>query len=240
MPLSLIDPALDPAPRCLDDPAAVGQVLQSLLSQGGELALHPAQAMSEDTPVHMGRLLYVDGPQRRLVLEAAPAVSPPPGSVWCVGLLHGVKTQFAVEAAWTGRSGRVWQASAAWPQALLRLERRLHARIEIPLGQPYHARFQLQGRRYALGINNLSPTGVSLRASHAVASALYVCRNVPSAVLELGSLGSVLTGLVVRTRRSFRSYLLGEQLMIGCSFERLDASGSQRIAQAIALLGGAR
>ncbi|MBV8247820.1 MAG: hypothetical protein JO200_05175 [Comamonas sp.] len=133
------------------------------------------------------------------MLEVSGALPPLPPQV--LALAHmpgGVRAQWVLQAD--------WQPAAA-------------GRWRLPLGQSYQAGFQFGQRRCVLHLEDLSLGGVALRGTRQETAMLFMGRKIAKAVLELGSGVQVQVDLIVRSRRSYRSFLLGEQVIVGCSLE---------------------
>ena len=98
---------------------------------------------------------------------------------------------------------------------MLQLQRRRHQRLSVPLGQNYSASFMFGRRRCELDIDDLSIGGVALRGTRQEAAMLFMGRVLPKVSLYMAD-GTVLQAdLKVRSRRSYRSFLLGEQVLVG-------------------------
>lgn len=144
----------------------------------------------------------------------------PLGDCTCVSRLHGATFQFKIaEPQLTSFSGlRLLQAE--FPAKTYASNRRATARVEAPLGAYFNVSFTLHGQQIELPLYDFSEGGVGLRATPRQAVGLYVGRRIVKAHIELGDY--VLDAdLEVRLTRSYRSFLLGEQIQIGCQFLNL-------------------
>jgi hypothetical protein len=125
----------------------------------------------------------------------------------------------------------------AAPAALI--ERRGAPRRGLPLGPSLWAEFMLMGRPRSFQLEDVSMGGIGMRGPVDQARGIYVSMTLSPVQLQLG--GRVLVANVqVRSCRSFRSFLLGEQVHIGCCFTGLDAQAEAQLLQLIAQLADAR
>lgn len=232
--------ATDPAPLRLTAPELIAQALLPLLRQPATLAIHAAPADGLSAPVGMGRVEMVDATTARMGIEAEDAVllpNDPGGTAWlCVTQLQGVKAQFTVHGIWQVDAAGQMRLETSLPTELIKLQRRRHARIEAPVGQSYRAEFVLDRRHYALVVDDMSLGGVGLRAAPKEVTLLQVGRRIKQVVIELGHGGTLRVDLEVRSRRKFTSYLVGEQMHIGCSFASLPADAGEQLKWAIDML----
>jgi PilZ domain len=149
----------------------------------------------------------------------------------------------AMPPAGQGADGRNAGARAAEvggdPALAEPVDRRSAPRRPMPLGPAFHADLVILGRSLSLSLEDLSLGGVALRASKAEAGGLLVGRRLPQVRLSLGDHGVMLVSLEVRARRSFRSFLAGEQVHVGCRFVDLDTAGQARLQAIIEQLHNA-
>ncbi|ALV06106.1 PilZ domain-containing protein [Roseateles depolymerans] len=118
------------------------------------------------------------------------------------------------------------------------VDRRSSPRQAMPLGPAFHADLAVLGRSLSLSLEDVSLGGVALRASKAEAGALLVGKRLPQVRLSLGDFGVVTVALEVRARRSFRSFLAGEQVYVGCRFVDLEPAVQERLRIIIDQLQG--
>lgn len=118
------------------------------------------------------------------------------------------------------------------------VDRRSSPRQAMPLGPAFHADLALLGRALSLSLEDVSLGGVALRASKAEAGGLLVGKRLPQVRLSLGDFGVVMVALEVRVRRSFRSFLAGEQVYVGCQFVDLAPAVQERLRVIIDQLQG--
>ena len=171
-------------------------------------------------PCGMALVSGLDTEQHTLTLEVSGALQPLPAQVLAVAHLAGsVRTQWELSAQWTALPNGHWQLHAAWPAQVLQHQRRRHPRLALPLGQNYEASFMFGQRRCVLHMEDVSQGGVALRGTRSETAMLFMGRHIPKAILDLGDGVQVQVNLTVRSRRSYQSFLLGEQVMVGCSLE---------------------
>lgn len=108
----------------------------------------------------------------------------------------------------------------------------------MPLGPAFHADLVVLGRSLSLSLEDLSLGGVALRASKTESGGLLMGRRLPQVHLRLGDFGVVTVALEVRARRSFKSFLAGEQVYIGCRFVDLPPAVQERLRVIIEALQG--
>lgn len=118
------------------------------------------------------------------------------------------------------------------------VDRRSSPRQAMPLGPAFHADLTVLGRPLSLSLEDLSLGGVALRASKAEAGGLLMGKRLPQVRLSLGDFGVLTVALEVRARRSFRSFLAGEQVYVGCRFVDLEPAVLARLQVIIDQLQG--
>lgn len=212
----------------LDSPGALLQVFETLQRQQSVMTLraeaHDASCL-DDTggrPCGMGLLSRIDADQQQLALDVSGALQPLPTQVLAVAHLPGgLLTQWVMQAQWTQQAGGGWLLEAPWPAQVLQHQRRRYPRVPLPLGQYGEARFMFGQRPCVLHVEDLSAGGVALRGSRSETAMLFMGRKIPMVVLNLGDGVQIQVDLTVRSRRSYRSFLLGELVVVGCSLEGL-------------------
>ncbi len=113
------------------------------------------------------------------------------------------------------------------------LNRRAAQRLETPLGIYYLASFVLNGKPYELQIYDFSAGGVGMRAAPRDAVGLHVGRKLQRVRLELGPETVMIADLEVRLSRTFRSFLLGEQVQIGCQFTNMSPIMQEELSRVL-------
>lgn len=215
----------------LHTPAAIGQALHDLQQQQGVLSLY-AQGASADgaplgidaAPFGLASIAEVDAEAQTLMLMLSAPILPLPAQA--LGVAHlagGVRVQWMLHGEWQSISANQWQLQMAWPAEVLQLQRRRHQRLSVPLGQNYSASFRFGRRRCELDIEDLSLGGVALRGTRQETAMLFLGRALPKVGLYMADGTTLEVGLKVRSRRSYQSFLLGEQVLVGCSVEVMSA-----------------
>ena len=212
----------------LRDAAVIARVMQELVEQQAVLSLYAAQSdqglevADHAPPLALASLRRTDVSQSALVLQIPRQTQPlPPRLIGIANMGAGVRVQCAVEGIWN-EAADAWVLQAAWPDELLQLQRRRHQRFPVPLGQNYTASFMFGRKRCVLDIDDLSLGGIALRGTRADTAMLFLGRELPQVTLKLANHDILRASLKVRSRRSYRSFLLGEQVLVGCSIEAMD------------------
>lgn len=196
----------------------IGEALSLLASTGDPVSIYPASA----TNVVMARIFSVDPENPYFVFELNEGEFLPPGEILCVAWLRSAKIQFKLtQPEWPPLEGQPTMVSAEFPLKCQVLNRRAATRLETPLGVYYLASFVLNGKPYELQIYDFSAGGVGLRASPRDAVGLHIGRKLQRVRLELGPDSVLIADLEIRLSRTFRSFLLGEQVQIGCQFANM-------------------
>ncbi|KAF7599948.1 MAG: hypothetical protein CGU28_06510 [Candidatus Dactylopiibacterium carminicum] len=223
---------MDVSPFTVLDVLQITQDLQRLAESGAAITLYPPGQVS----YVLGRLGEVDGAAGKIVFDPVGEPIVPTGEQLFVALQGGTKYQFVT--AWQpeapGMSAR--RMAMPLPQRLVKLQRRRHMRQNAPIGLPFQADFGFAGRAYSLSVVDLSPGGVGLRASPKEAGRLVIGRRLPQVRLWLGDGIAIEVDLEIRSRFLWRTYLLGEQYLIGCSFPALGADDEAVLQAALARL----
>lgn len=240
--LELFQPA-DPIPEHTDQvpyhlsrPADIGSALQALAAEGDAITVYPP----DGKPFLRARLDSVDTQSQSLVLELAGGAPAPLGPALFVATPQGNKMQFLLDGEWSAVAENPGLFRAGFPKQCTILERRGAVRFEAPLGQFYVAVFVLDNLLYEIPLYDFSLGGVGLRAAPAEASALRAGRRLPKVRLELADGLALTVDLEIRLCRPFRSFLLGEQVQIGCRFVNLSAAMQNTLEDALAQLENRR
>jgi c-di-GMP-binding flagellar brake protein YcgR len=197
------------------DPFDIGEALEALAASGDPVSVYPARAKHE---VLMARIASVDPEHPVFVIDFA-GDTPPPGAATLVASLGGnAKLQFELDQDWRGQPGQPNLVGAGFPPACLVLNRRAAQRLETPLGVNYVATFKILGKPYELPLYDFSLGGVGMRATPEQAFGLRIGKKLEDVRLELGPALVVVADLEIRLLRPFKTFLLGEQVQIGCSF----------------------
>ncbi|MDC8759959.1 flagellar brake protein [Janthinobacterium fluminis] len=223
-------------PHHMSDPWDIGEALARLAEGGDAVTIYPADGVA---PV-MARILSVDEELPHFVVELNDGSFLPPGSATFVAWVHSAKLQFTLSSGWVAQDGQPTLLPADFPAECLVLERRESARLEAPLGVYHVAAFVLEGRPYELQLYDFSIGGVGMRAHPRDTVGLYVGRKLSRVRLELGPEKVMIADLEIRLSRSFRSFLLGEQVQIGCRFLNLSPALQEELKQLLAGMSSGR
>ncbi|NYE59856.1 c-di-GMP-binding flagellar brake protein YcgR [Duganella sp. 1224] len=202
----------------MTDEHDIGDALTLLADAGEPISIYPASA----TNVVMARIKSVDPENPYFVVELNEGEFLPPGDATFVAWLRSAKIQFTLSSPdWASKPNEPTLIPLEFPLKCLVLNRRASARLETPLGVYYMASFVLNGKPYELQLYDFSAGGVGMRASPRDAVGLHVGRKLQRVRLELGPESVMIADLEIRLSRTFRSFLLGEQVQIGCQFINL-------------------
>lgn len=213
-------------PHEMRDPFDIGEALTTLSERGDAVTVFPAGHLE---PL-LARVASVDPELPHFVIDFTGAEMPPPGKLTFVASIGGnAKLQFDLEGEWPALPGQPFHVHAEFPESCLVLNRRAARRIETPVGVNYMASFALQGRQYELPLYDFSQSGVGLRASPEQCFGLTVGKKITGARLELGPALTLIADLEVRLLRPFKTFLLGEQVQVGCSFSSISMQMQQTL-----------
>jgi c-di-GMP-binding flagellar brake protein YcgR len=214
-------------PHDMTDIDDIGDALTLLAESGDAISMYGAGSRA----VVLGRILSVDPELPHFVMELNPGATLPPGKVTFVAWLRTAKLQFQLaDPAWRPQAGQPHLIPMIFPEKCLVLNRRASARLETPLGVNFTASFVLNGNPYELPLYDFSLGGVGLRCARNEAKGLFKGRKLEDVRLELGPETVVVADLEIRLSRAYRSFLLGEQLHIGCKFINLSPEMEREIA----------
>jgi c-di-GMP-binding flagellar brake protein YcgR len=90
-----------------------------------------------------------------------------------------------------------------------------------------------QVTHFELPLYDFSCGGVGLRATPAEAYELHVGKKLEGVQLDLGPSLTIQADLEVRLLRPFRTFLLGEQVQIGCRISNIDMVMRQKLERAV-------
>jgi c-di-GMP-binding flagellar brake protein YcgR len=205
-------------PHEMTDEHDIGDALTLLSDSGEPVSIYPASA----TNVVMARIKSVDPENPYFVIELNEGEFLPPGDAVFVAWLRSAKIQFTLTSAeWSSKPNEPTLIPLEFPLKCLVLNRRASTRLETPLGVYYMASFVMNGKPYELQLYDFSAGGVGMRAAPRDAVGLHVGRKLQRVRLELGPDKVMIADLEIRLSRTFRSFLLGEQVQIGCQFINL-------------------
>lgn len=223
-------------PNHMTDPWDIGEALARLCETGEAVSIYS----SSGAAVIMARILSVDEELPHFVLELNEGSKLPSGQATFVAWLQGAKLQFTLDSPWLSQPDNPTLLPAEFPTVCLVQERREAPRLEMPLGAYYTASFVLDGRPYELQLYDFSVGGVGMRAPPRETVGLVVGRKLPRVLLELGPKNSIIVDMEIRLSRSFRSFLVGEQVQVGCRFTDISASTQEQIRRLLEKLASGR
>ncbi|MTV38423.1 flagellar brake protein [Duganella radicis] len=210
----------------MTDENDIGDALSLLADSGEPVSIYPAGA----TNVVMARIKSVDPKNPYFVLELNEGEFLPPGDATFVAWLRSSKLQFKLSSdTWPALPEQPTLLNLEFPLKCQVLNRRASTRLETPLGVYYMASFVLNGKPYELQLYDFSAGGVGMRAAPRDAVGLHVGRKLQRVRLELGPETVMIADLEVRLSRTFRSFLLGEQVQIGCQFANLSPAMEEEL-----------
>jgi c-di-GMP-binding flagellar brake protein YcgR len=196
----------------------IGDTLTLLAANGDAISMYATG--SRETV--LGRILSVDPKLPHFVMELNEGATLPPGKITFVAVLRTAKLQFRLSSPeWSSVPGQPQLIPMTFPETCAVLDRRSSERVETPLGANFMASMEIHGNPHEWSIYDFSLGGVGLRCSKIEAKGLLKGRKLPDVRLELEEQTVIVTELEVRFTRAFRSFLLGEQIHIGCSFSNM-------------------
>lgn len=234
--------AIEPIPSTvatheMADVDDIGDALTLLADSGDPISMYAAGSRQ---PV-LGRILSVDPELPHFVMELNDGQTLPPGGVTFVAWLRNAKLQFKLaDPAWRPLPGTPALIPMTFPETCQVLNRRATERLETPLGGNFTASFVVSGAPYELPLYDLSVGGVGLRCAKKDAKGLIKGRRLVDVRLELGPDTVIVTDLEVRLTRSYRSFLLGEQLHVGCKYMNMPPETERAIAGLLARMNAPR
>jgi c-di-GMP-binding flagellar brake protein YcgR len=227
--VGLIGP--DAAPYDMRDQFSIGEALESLAQSGQAVSVYPARP---GYPALLARIHSVDPDNPTFVIDFAGA-NPPTGRATLVASMDGnAKIQFGLDQEWRGQDGQANLVPAVFPESCLVLNRRAAQRLETPVGVNYTATIKILGTSYELPLYDFSIDGVGMRATPEQAIRLRVGKTLEAVRLELGPALVMVADLEVRLLRPFRTFLLGEQVHVGCSFASISMQMKQNLEKLVA------
>jgi len=211
------------------DPFDIGDTL-SLLAQTGEaVTVYPP-----GRDLVMARIAAVDPVRRTFILDLAEDSLLDEGCACFVASLGGnAKIQFELGANWTIAPGEGHLVELPVPVACLVLNRRAEQRLDTPVGVNYSARFTVLGKVLEMPLYDFSRGGVGLRATPEQAYSLHVGKKLEGVDLELGHSLAIQADLEVRLLRPFRTFLLGQQVQVGCRISNITMQMRQSLDRAV-------
>ncbi|KQX95736.1 pilus assembly protein PilZ [Massilia sp. Root133] len=211
------------------DPFDIGDALTTLALTGEPVTVYP-----RGQDFVMARIDSVDPEHKVFTLElAGNDVLAEGEAVFVAALGSNAKIQFELDADWAIVEGRPDLVQLPLPEVCLVLNRRAEPRLESPVGMNYGARFTLLGKVFEMPLYDFSRGGVGLRATPEQALELYVGKKLEGVQLELGTSLAVSADLEIRLLRPFRTFLLGQQVQVGCRISNISMQMRQTLERAV-------
>lgn len=217
-------------PHDMTDVDEIGDSLTLLAENGDPVSVYPHSSNA----VVMARVFSVSPDEPHFVLELNEGEKIPPGDATFVAWLRSAKMQFTMsDQAWNGLAENPHLVPMVFPERCLILNRRAAARLETPLGVYFTASFVMNGKPHELQLYDFSQGGVGMRCHPRDAQGLHVGRKLQRVRLELGPDSVIIADLEIRLSRTYRSFLLGEQVQIGCQFLGMSPGMQEDLARLI-------
>jgi c-di-GMP-binding flagellar brake protein YcgR len=216
----------------------IGDALTLLAANGDAISMYTPGTRE----AVLGRVYSVDPELPHFVMELNEGASLQPGKITFVAVLGNSKLQFRLsKPEWISVPGKPGLIPMDFPESCTVMNRRATERVETPLGANFTASFELNGVvRNDLQVYDFSLGGIGLHCSKLQAKGLLKGRKLHEVQLEMGPDTVLVVDLEVRFTRPFRSFLMGEQLHVGCMFVNLAPEAEseiRRLLQASAAAG---
>ena len=217
-------------PHEMRDPFDIGDALSNLADAGNALTIYPA-GLAEPL---LCRIESVHPEEPHFVIDVAEGAAIPAGRATFVAALAGnAKLQFELESEWGAQPGQPNLVPAIFPESCLVLNRRAAQRLDTPVNGSYAATFTLLNKQFELPLCDYSTGGVGLRATPDQAAELYLGRKLRGVRLQLGPALAIVADLEIRLLRPFRSFLLGEQVQVGCAISNIEMQMQQTLERLV-------
>jgi hypothetical protein len=201
------------APHEIADAAAIRAALQTLYDRGEPVTIYPD---STGTPI-LARIHAIHPTDPAFTLRLDGGCALPAGPCTFVSRIDSARFQFDLAADWMPLPGQPTIVPAPFPSHCLVLNRRASRRLETPVAGNYTASFVMFGTPFEMLLYDVAAGGIGMRCAPRDAPGLHIGRKLQRVRLELNDT-VVICDLEVRLARRFRSFLLGEQVQIGCRF----------------------
>lgn len=212
------------------DPYDIGETLSMLADTGGPLTIYPA----DPAEPMLCRVASVHPEEPHFTLDIAEGAAIPAGRATFVAALAGnARLQFDLESDWAALPGPPHLVPAVFPDTCLVLNRRAAPRLDTPVNGNYIATFSMLNKAFEMPLCDYSTSGVGLRATPEQADELYVGRKLRSVHLQLGPALTIVADLEIRLLRPFRSFLLGEQVQVGCAISNIEMQMQQTLERLV-------
>jgi len=205
----------------------IGDALTLLAEHGDAISMY---APGSREPI-FGRILSVDPQLPHFVMEMNEGAVLPSGKITFVTTLRSAKLQFRLSKDdWDPLPGQPLHIPMVFPETCTVLNRRSTERLETPLGITCTAAFAVSETNFhELPVYDISMGGLGMHCSKARAKGLIKGRKLHDVVLEMGEITIEVAEMEIRFTRSFRSFLAGEQLHLGCMFTKLTPEATSKI-----------
>jgi c-di-GMP-binding flagellar brake protein YcgR len=211
------------------DPFDIGDALTTLALTGEPVTVYPygydVALARIDSVDPEGKVFTLDLVERGAALGRK--------LVFVAALGSNAKIQFELEMDPAPVADRPGLLQFRLPDVCLVLNRRAEPRLESPVGMNYGARFTMMGKVFEMPLYDFSRGGVGLRATPEQAMELYVGKKLDGVLLEMGSSLVVTADHEVRLLRPFRTFLLGQQVQVGCRISNLSMQMRQTLDRAV-------
>ncbi len=208
----------------------IGDLLTILSASGEAISMYAAGSRE----AVLGRILSVDPELPHFVMEFSPGSALPPGKTTFVAPLPTAKLQFRLtDQEWHALPGKPHLIQMTFPETCAVMNRRSSERMETPLGANFTATLTLGSNTVEMTIYDISQGGVGLRCAKHLAKGLLRGRKLRDVQLELGSDTIHVAEMEIRFTRAYRSFLLGEQVHLGCMFLNLAPEEADKIKNVV-------
>lgn len=219
-------------PHEMKDPFDIGEMLTQLAEQGEPITIYQGGRARE--PV-MARIESVDPELPHFVLDIAGGAQMEPGvpALLVASLGNNAKMQFDLPEDWHMVRGHTHMVQCTFPEFIHVLNRRAESRVESPVGGNYTATFILLSQKRSLQLYDFSPGGIGMRGTPQQAIGLRVGKKLDAVRLDIGD-EAMTVDVEIRLARRFRTFLLGEQVQIGCKFINMTPQMQEKLKWIIA------
>ena len=208
----------------------IGDVLTLLAASGEAISMYAAGSRE----AMLGRIFSVDPELPHFVMELNEGTVLPSGKITFVAWLRSAKLQFRLSNLdWPSVPGQPHLIPMIFPETCAVLNRRSTERVETPLGVNFTASFVNGITEYEFPVYDISLGGMGLHCAKLATKGLIKGRKMHSVQLELGDESVEVAELEVRFTRPFRSFLLGDQVHLGCMFTKLAPEEESKIKRVL-------
>ncbi|MEW6022954.1 MAG: PilZ domain-containing protein [Pseudomonadota bacterium] len=205
--------------HAMRDAFDIGEALTALAEAGAMLTVYPA-GDAAPLPAHIA-CVAPDAPRFALSLSGNGPL-PVGRAAFVAALPNDARLQFELDSDWRDLD------HLPFPESCLVLERRTTQRADTSLADYFTATLNVSGRQIELPLCDFATGGIGMHAQPDAARALHVGQKLKNVRLQLGPALSIVADLEVRMLRPFRSYLLGEQVQVGCRYDRIEMEMQSR------------